>query len=275
LGGTTDNTLNRKEYVPVAEVKSEIQEWVEDGGKADYVTLSGSGEPTLHTRFGDILRFIRERTPFPAALLSNGTLFFLPEVREAAHHADVVKLSLSVWDQFSFDHINSPHPGLQLHKIIEGHRAFRETFCGKLWIEVFLLRGMNTAQHHIEEIAKLVESISPDETHLNTVVRPPAEDFARAVPRKQMEALAGLFRPRAKVIAEFPSDKSADVAANEGTILAMLRRRPCTAKQIAEVFGMHLNEVSKYVGKLSRTGKIRAQGRGREAYFVAVGTGGG
>lgn len=119
------------------------------------------------------------------------------------------------------------------------------------------------------------DTIGPDEIHLNTAVRPPAEDFALAMPRKEMDALAGLFRPTAKVIAEFPSETSADVAANEDTILAMLQRRPCTAQQIAEVFGMHLNEVSKYIGMLSRTGKIRSQDSGREGYFVAVEAGGG
>ena len=89
--------------------------------------------------------------------------------------------------------------------------------------------------------------------------------------RKEMEALAGLFRPAAKVIAEFTSDKSADVAANESTILVMLKRRSCTTAQIAEAFGMHMNEVSKYVGKLLRTHRIRADRAGDDVYYAATG----
>jgi len=274
LGHTTNKTLDRHEYAPVWHVQSELDAWSKEDGKADYITLSGSGEPTLHKRFGDVLKFVHERTPIPSALLSNGTLFWQPAVREAAKRADLVKLSLSAWDQSSFEHINRPHSDLRFARIVEGYRAFRSVFQGTLWLEVFLIGGTNSVLADVEKIASLAETIGPDEIHLNTAVRPPSEDFAFAVPQKEMEALAGLFSPCAKVIAEFSSDKSADVVASADTILAMLRRRPCTAQQIAEVFGMHLNEVSKYLGKLSRTGKIRSQDSGREGYFVAVEAGG-
>jgi wyosine [tRNA(Phe)-imidazoG37] synthetase (radical SAM superfamily) len=270
LGRTTRKTVLRKEYVPLKKVQAELARWVKGGGKTDYITLAGSGEPTLHLRFGEVLGFIRKHTPFPAVLLSNGTLFDQPAVRKSACQADIVKLSLSAWDQDSFEHINRPHPSLVFNRVVDGYRAFRDEFRGKLWIEVFLLWGMNSVPRDVEKIAKLVKTIGPDEIHLNTAVRPPAEDFAVPVPRRQMESLASLFRPRAKIIAEFPADKSADIAANETTILAMLRRRPCTARQIADVFGMHLNEVAKYLGKLTRTGAVRAQVKNRETYYAAV-----
>ncbi len=269
LGHTTHKTLNRKEYVPVADVEAELEAWIKDGGKADYITLSGSGEPTLHDRFGDILQFIRDQTTIPTALLSNGTLFWRPEVREAAKRANLVKLSLSAWDQTSFDHINRPHPDLKFQQIMDGYRAFRNEFQGKLWIEVFLVWGSNTVPRDLEKIAALAEAMGPDEIHLNTAVRPPAEEYAFAMPRRKMEELTELFRPVATVIAEFSSDKSSDAAANEDTILAMLKRRPCTAQQISEVFGMHLNEVSKYIGKLLRNGKIGRHDRDGESYYAA------
>ena len=274
LGHTTNKTLDRKEYVPAADVKAELEDWFKKNEKADYITLSGSGEPTLHEQFGEILQFIRNRNSIPAALLSNGTLFWRPEVREAAKTADIVKLSLSAWDQLSFERINRPHPALKFGDIVDGYRAFRSEYRGKLWIEVFLMQGVNTALQDMEKIAAIVESIRPDEVHLNTSVRPPAEKLAIALKRNEMEALTGLFHPPARVIAEFPPDKSADVAANEETILAMLKRRPCTAQQIAGVFGMHPNEVSKYVGKLLRTDRIRSQTTGNDTYYIVAEHGG-
>ena len=270
MGRTTRRTIERRAYVPPASIEAELEAWTREGVKADYVTLSGSGEPTLHGEFGGILQAMRRRTGLPTALLSNGTLFGLSEVREAAKQADVVKLSLSAWDPVSFDRIQRPHPEVRFERILDGYRAFRDGFRGRLWIEVFLVPGMNSAPGEVGRIASLVASIGPDETHLNTAVRPPAEPFVRAVPRTEMEALARLFRPAASVTAEFPSDLSAEVAADERAILAMLQRRPCTAAQIADVFGMHPNEVSKYVGRLSRTGRIRATGSGRDAYFEAI-----
>jgi wyosine [tRNA(Phe)-imidazoG37] synthetase (radical SAM superfamily) len=256
----------------VAAVEAELNTWIQEGGKADYITLAGSGEPTLHDKFGHILEFIRNRTDIPVALLSNGTLFTQPEVREAAKQANLVKLSLSAWDQVSLEQVNRPHSELKFQQIAKGYRAFRDEFQGKLWIEVFLIWGTNSIRQDVEKIAALIEAIGPDEIHLNTAVRPPAEEWALAMPRMGMEALTGLFRPAAKVIAEFPADKSAEVEANEGTLLAMLKRRPCTAEQIAGVFGMHLNEVSKYIGKLLRTGRIQAQAGEHEVYYAAVET---
>jgi len=270
LGRTTHKTIQRAEYAPIWHVEAELDAWMKEGGQADHITLSGSGEPTLHARFGEILQFIRTRTAIPTVLLSNGTLFFLPEVREAACRADIVKLSLSAWDQRSFEQVNRPQPGLQFECVVEGQRAFREGFHGKLWIEVFLLGGINTVRRDIKAIAALVESIAPDEIHLNTAVRPPAEAFALAVPREQMEALSGLFHPPAKVIAEFAAGDSAEIEANERTILAMLQRRPCTAAQIAEAFGMHVNEVSKYVGKLLSMGQIHADRTRDGVYYAAT-----
>jgi wyosine [tRNA(Phe)-imidazoG37] synthetase (radical SAM superfamily) len=269
LGQTTHKTLERREYVPTEKVKAELEEWSKKDGKADYITLAGSGEPTLHSNFGEIISFARDCTGLPTVLLSNGTLFRQPEVRKQAKSADIVKLSLSAWDQASFEQVNRPHSDLRFDDIVNGYRAFRNEYGKKLFIEVFLVWGTNSIQKDVEKIAAIIETIEPDEIHLNTAVRPPAEEFAFVMPRKKMEQMTDLFIPVARVISEFSSDKSYDITANEDTILAMLRRRPCTAQQIGEVFGMHLNEVSKYIGKLSRTGKIEAQNTGKEAYYVA------
>lgn len=268
LGRTTKKTIRRAVYAPLTPIKSDLAAWLKAGGKADYITLAGSGEPTLHTGFGEIPRFVHERSGIPVALLSNGTLFWKPEVRQAAQQADLVKLSLSAWNQNSFEQINRPHHSLDFKKIVEGYKMFRDIFQGRLWIEVFLVWGTNSTQHDVEKIARIVSAIAPDEIHLNTAVRPPAEDFAFAMPEAAMQHLTKLFQPQAKVIAEFPADKSADVAANEQTILAMLKRRPCTASQIAHVFGMHPNEVSKYIGKLLRTGAIKPSKSGVETYYT-------
>ncbi len=270
LGRTKHQTLNRADYVPIREVKSEIEAWLKDRGTADYITLAGSGEPTLHARFGDMLRFIHDQTAIPTALLSNGTLFDQPEVRAAACHADLVKLSLSAWDTVSFGQVNRPHPDLDFQRIIDGYRTFRDMYHGTLWLEVFLVWGTNSVQRDVERIAAIAESIAPDEIHLNTATRPPAESFAFAMPRREMQARTALFQPTARVIAEFSTDSSSEVAVNEDTILATLQRRPCTALQLAEVFGMHRNEVAKYIGKLLRTDRIRSQDKDNETYYVAV-----
>lgn len=273
LGPTTCRTVKRQEYVPTAEVLAEIHDWLDSDGEADVITLSGSGEPTLHSRFGDVIELIRRRTDIPVLLLTNGTQLHLAEVREEASRANMVKVSLSAWDEQSFEHVNRPCPGLTFAQLVAGEAVFRKEFSGQLFLEVFLLRGINSAPADVRRTAKLARRIGPDRVQLNTAVRPPAEKLAVALPAEHMAELAQLFTPTAEVIAEFSADHAADVRANEDTILAMLQRRPCTAPQVAAAFGMHLNEVSKYVGKLCRTGSVEAQHRGAEVYYSAASRG--
>ena len=269
LGPTPRKTLERREYVPTEAVRAELVRWRDEGGHADYVTLSGSGEPTLHSHFGEVLQFAKQELRLPAVLLTNGSLLFLPEVREAACNADVAKLSLSAWDEASFRKINRPHPVLDFNRSVEGMREFRRLFSGKFWLEVFLVAGLNDTPEDIDHIAALAELIAPDKIQLNTAVRPPAESSVRPVDRETMETLAARFRPRAEVIADFSVRPGSAVAVHETGILDMLRRRPCTAQQIADVFGMHLNEVAKYTGHLLRENRIHALPRGGEIYYEA------
>jgi len=268
LGRTTHKTVERREYVPIDDVLSELDRWLVGGGRADVITLSGSGEPTLHSGFGEVLDFIRTHTAVPSVVLTNGALLHLPEVRAAASRADVVKTSLSAWDQHSFEWVNRPHVQLWFEQVLEGQKTFRTEFSGKLYLEVFAVGGMNAMASSMGKIADLAEEISPDRIQLNTAVRPPAEDFVEAVSPKRLAALCPLFRPPAQVIAEFDEKIDGKIQLNTEALMSMLRRRPCTSEQIAKGFGMHVNEVSKYLGSLLRTGRIRAIRKNGSVYYA-------
>jgi wyosine [tRNA(Phe)-imidazoG37] synthetase (radical SAM superfamily) len=271
LGRTTHKTLTRKEYLPMDKVVAELGEWLETGETADVITLSGSGEPTLHSGFGRVIEFARNATDIPVALLTNGTLLGDPEVRAQAAQAHIVKVSLSAWDTFSFEHVNRPHAKVVFQHFLEGLWQFRGEFRGELWIEVFLVWGTNTTVKDVSKISELVQPLHPDKVHLNTAVRPPCEEYAYAVPENQMGALAKLFDPPAEVIAEYDGSRvSAKAHAREADVLGMLERRPCTLRQICRAFGLHPNEVSKYLGKLMRAGQVGERRQDGESYFSGV-----
>ncbi len=270
LGRTTLKTMERKEYVPVNEVVEEMDKWMRHHpGEASYITLAGSGEPTLHSRFGEIIEFAREYPKTPVALLTNGTTLHLPEVRLAASRADVVKITLSAWDQKSFKSIHRPQSNLKFKQVLEGEQLLREEFQGDIWMEVVILKGINSERDDVLRIAEIARSIRPDRIHLNTCVRPPAEDFASPVSHELLSELAGLFEPCAEVITEFRPDSSSTFTDNETAILDILRRRPCTAQEMAKLFGMHLNEVAKHLGRLTRTSAVQVRsGKHDKYYFV-------
>lgn len=270
IGRTTNRTVTRQEYVPVDAVVTEVAQWLKVDGNAHYITLSGCGEPTLHSGFGEVLKFIRASSRIPTVLLTNGTMLHLPEVRSAACHAHIVKVSLSAWDQASYEWVNRPHPDLEFSQLVEGQRAFRAQFSGKLWMEVFLIAGMNSTPSDVSRIAALAEEIGPDRIHLNTAVRPPAEQFVAPLSRERLSSLIHLFRPTAEVIADFEAKQKAGLHPTQEAIHSMLQRRPSTADQIAKAFGMHLNEVSKYLGVLMREKRIDAKRLERSLYYVAL-----
>ncbi len=269
LGKTTNKTCVRKEYVPLNEVTQEITKWLDSGVSADYLTLSGSGEPTLHSGFGDVLAFVGNMTEIPTVVLTNATLLYLPEVRDSACNARIVKVSLSAWDQASFETINRPCEGLSFDLLVEGQKALRRQFDGEIWMEVVMLEGLNTNDEDVKKIAALAAEIGPDKVHLNTAVRPPAEAYATQVTPGRLSELAKFFTPAGEIVAAFSSRQAKTTAVQGDEIEAMLRRRPCTAEQVASSFGMHLNEVSKYLGHMLHTGKIRSERTDNGVFYFA------
>lgn len=202
VGETTSITSERREYVPVQAVIEEFDRWLAGGGTADYVTFSGSGEPTLHSRIGDVVEAIRERCGFKIALLTNSTLLWHPEVRAAVAGVDLVKVSLSVTDDAMLAKVNRHARGVSFKQIIEGIQSFRNVFTGVLWHEVFVLKGINDNEETMRSIASLSASFKPDKVHLNTVTRTPATTGAIAADYSKLVTFAGLFTPSAEVIAD-------------------------------------------------------------------------
>jgi wyosine [tRNA(Phe)-imidazoG37] synthetase (radical SAM superfamily) len=269
LGQTTAKAIDRREYVPTQAVLKEIKDWLKTDGQADYITLSGSGEPTLHSGFGDILAYIGSNTDIPSLLLTNGSLLYLPEVRQAAAEASVVKASLSAWDQASLGWINRPHEQLVFKQLISGLKRFRNHYRGRLWMEVFLVAGMNSMPDDVRKIAALAKTIAPERIQLNTAVRPPAEEFVTPLAKERLVSLTDLFTPKAEIIAEFNTSRQTRLQVTQDTILEMLRRRPCTAQQIANGFDMHINEVLKYLGSLLRKDQVHTESMKNGVYYIA------
>jgi wyosine [tRNA(Phe)-imidazoG37] synthetase (radical SAM superfamily) len=251
-------------------VLDELDRFFASDVTTDVITLAGSGEPTLHTRFGEVLDRIRGRSTVPAVLLSNGTLFPIPDVRTQAARAHVVKVSLSAWDPTSFARVNRPHPALHFDAIVESYRSFRSEFDGKFCLEVFLIPGTNTAPDQVARIAELARAIGPDVVQLNTAVRPPAAPSARALTADRMEELARIFQPPAEVIAAFASPCRRTEALDGERVLRILDRRPCTADQLASVSGVPPAEAIDVLAVLEQAGRIRPQVVDGDTYYVRV-----
>jgi wyosine [tRNA(Phe)-imidazoG37] synthetase (radical SAM superfamily) len=269
LGPTTCKTFQRKEWVPVELVLQQVEEKLDT--RPDYITLSGSGEPTLFTPLDKLIEGIRALTDIPIAVLTNGSLLDDWDVQWELSGADLVIPSLDAGHERSFRLVNRPHEGISFERMLKGLVSSRRRFHKPYWLEVFLLGGYTTSERELAEIRRCVELIQPDRVQLNTVTRPPAEDYAIAVPRGRLEEIAATFSPPAEVIAEFHSVQALEVGeASREEILQLLRRRPCSIDDIADGLGMHRNEVLKSVEHLNTEGLVEGSQVAGKSYYRAV-----
>ena len=255
LGQTTSKTIDRREWVPITDVVDEIRESL--SSNPDYITLSGSGEPTLHSQVGELIASIKEITDVPVAVLTNGSLLWQDDVRKQLLGADLVIPSLDAGDEVMFRRVNRPHHAIPFEQMLAGLIDFRQQFRGRYWLEVFILSGLTDFPTQSSKLVECVHRIEPDRVQLNTVTRPPAEPYAQGVSQERLAQLCSAFEPTAEVIADYRGvHREAVFAAGREEILAMLRRRPCSITDIAHGLNMHRNEVVKYLEELSAEGQL-------------------
>jgi wyosine [tRNA(Phe)-imidazoG37] synthetase (radical SAM superfamily) len=270
LGATTDKSVRRQSYVPKGEVLRELREVLDsESDRIDFVTFSGSGEPTLNSDIGSMIGQIKTFTEVPVAVLTNGSLFCRDDVRRDLGKADLVVPSLDAVTESTFARINRPHESLTVELIIEGLRKFTREFVGQIWLEIMLVKGVNDSPEELRQMADLVRGLRVGKIHLNTVERPPAEEFALAISAEEMRDIVSAFDSRAEVITDFDRSVSHETRSEdmESEILSLLKRRPCTVDDISNSLGIHMNEVIKHVNHLTRNGTIRRVKHGDKWYY--------
>ncbi len=267
-GATTALTLKRDEYTPTDEIIAELDDYLKSGPPLDYITFSGSGEPTLHNGIGRIIGFLKGRHPrYKVAVLTNGTLLHDRKLREELMSADLAMPSLDAVSEEVFRKVNRPHEGIPLDCMIEGLIAFREEFGGALWLEIFIVSGLNDSESELQMMKKALGRIKPDRVQINTLDRPGAESWVMPAGKGELESISSFLN--GEVIASFRSRKKVRSFSRdmETHIVSTLKRRPCTARDLSAVLGLHLNEVNKYLQLLLESGKITSEEEARGLFF--------
>lgn len=290
VGATTRHVCDRGEYVPTAEILAEIERYCADPerlAQVDVVTVTASGEPTLHSGLGRVIRFLKERTGKPVAVLTNGTNLHRQDVVADLSQADIVIPSLDAVLAGSFRRLNRPAPCVDLAEMIEGLVSFSRAFAGELWLEILLAEGVNDSDADVAALLEVIGRMRLSRVQLNTVARPPLEKFALPVSRQRLEAVAARIAampgvPRVEIIAHGISTfgQGGEKAAAEGAlrfpdhesvreeILQMLQRRPCTAADIDRVFPLGgPDRVEQLLAPLVQSGRIEQRQHGGRTYY--------
>jgi wyosine [tRNA(Phe)-imidazoG37] synthetase (radical SAM superfamily) len=259
-GTTTSLSAERREWVRADEVIAELSDFLSSSPTIDVVTITGSGEPTLNTGLTAVIGFLKKNFPaYKTALLTNGTLLTLPDVRNAACLFDVVLPSLDAVSDAVFSRINRPHPLFDNKKIIAGIAEFSRGYRGVLWLEVFIVPGINDLPEELSALKDAAKSINPARVQLNTLDRPGACADVVPASAERLSEIASFFSPLAVEIVSRrynPPLSGVPAIELESMISATLQRRPSTVEDLAAASGRPVNDVFAVLERQKQEGSV-------------------
>ncbi len=261
LGRTQPLTNERKEYYPSAKILAEVRKSLKahQPGEIDWITFVGSGEPTLHSRIGWLIQEVKGITELPVAVITNGSLLYLPEVRRELSAADAVMPTLDAGEAKLYRQINRPHPEITFERLLGGLIAFRQEYSGRLWVEVMLVQGMNDTPQALQDIAKALQRVEPDAIHISLPTRPPAETWVQIPPEESLLQARAILGHIAEVV--HPAEGSFDLSGYDNPIdavVGIITRHPMRQEELERTLDRWSpGQVSQALAKLAASGRAQ------------------
>jgi wyosine [tRNA(Phe)-imidazoG37] synthetase (radical SAM superfamily) len=272
-GKTTNLTFQRRAYVSFEAVKAELDHYWEHNEDPDYITLSGSGEPTLNLELGRVISYIKDQKPgVKVAVLTNASLLKDPDVRQELSLADLVVPSLDAVSTAAFARINRPVKGVSVEDIIQGIQAFAREFTGKIWLEIFILPGINDTPQELKALKAVILSIDPEMVQLNTLDRPGTVSHIRPATPAQLDRVKEILGLDIIQIIARTTDKKnkgqhRDMAS---AILETIHRRPCTREDLAAILSVNPDQMDTLLATLEAEGRIEARHQARGVFYQTI-----
>ncbi len=261
LGRSTPLVNERKNYYVPEAILAEVQAALaaHRPGDIDWITFVGSGEPTLHSSLGLLIRQVKTLTDLPVAVITNGSLLYLPEVRQELSAADAVLPTLDAGNAQLYRQINRPWPRLTLERLLDGLTAFRQVYHGQLWIEVMLVKGLNDTEDALRGIATALRSIEPDQVHIVLPTRPPAEPWVEPPDEAGLMRAVAILGDVAQIV--HPAEGDFDLSGCDTVveaIVSIITRHPMREDELARALERWTSgQVQEALEALALSGKAQ------------------
>ncbi|MFA5336910.1 MAG: radical SAM protein [Candidatus Omnitrophota bacterium] len=270
LGETTKKTIKRFFYVDPVELKKELTKIVNRNPKIDYISISGSGEPTLHKGLDKIIDTIRETTnnKYRVCVITNSSLLYKKEVRKELEKADLIIPSLDAATEESFSRIDKPHKQITLKKIVDGLINLRKEFKGKIWLEIMILGGINDSLKEAGIFKKLVAKIKPDKVQLNLPIRPSGASIALP-DYERVKKIKKIIGKKCEIVSSFYKDAQNNFSKSvQSDIMKYLNIRPATMRDLEKSVGIEKGTLARQIKRMLDLGLIIKKIYNRKVYFV-------
>ena len=256
-GRTTGKTLERRSFYPVEDILAQAREAVK-GRKVEFLTFSGEGEPTLNKDIGRLIRRLKAEFTIPVAVITNSTLMTDAAVRHDLYAADLVMPSLDAADQRTFCRVDRCHRNLAVAAIIRALILFRRYYHGQMWLEIMLVKDINDLPEHLMKLRRAVADINPDRVQLNTVVRPPAEPWAKPMSHDDLVQIQMLFGPGADIVDLPVGTRQRRFRGDpDEAIVTLVGGRPVTRDDITRSLGIQRRQLNQAIQRLLRRHRIK------------------
>jgi wyosine [tRNA(Phe)-imidazoG37] synthetase (radical SAM superfamily) len=261
LGRTRPVTNERREYVDPTTIVAQLHSVLaaHAPGEIDWLTFVGSGEPTLNSSLGSMIRQVKAISDIPVAVITNGALLFLPEVQQDLLVADAVLPTLDAGSAVLYKKINRPHPGVPFEQVVAGLVAFRKVYQGKYWVEIMMVKGINDTEPALRELAVVLDQIEPDEIHINQPIRPPAEPWVQPTDDEGFLRARAILGDKARVFT-FPEGHFDFGQYNDpvDAILAIITRHPMRQSELEQTLKeWGKDDVGQALKKLHASGRAQ------------------
>lgn len=271
LGRTTKQVMRRFSFVDLNKMSIEIRQKIKDYPNIDYITIAGSGEPTLHKDLDKIISRLKKAThnKYPVCVITNSSLLYRKTVRNELQQADLIIPSLDAATPEIFNKINRPHKKVSFVKILDGLFKLRKEFRGEIWLEIMLMEGFNCNAQEADKFRKIVKELKPDKVQLNIPVRPAGIDIS--IPNMvKLNKIKNIIMGGTEIVSEYKKKKERgdNFCSEEESILRFLRVRPGTLKDLSEALNIVAEEVIKQLNTLLDKKLIKKSGKGKNKYFV-------
>jgi wyosine [tRNA(Phe)-imidazoG37] synthetase (radical SAM superfamily) len=273
LGRTQPLMNERRDYVPPQAILTEVRQALaaHTPGTIDWVSFVGSGEPTLHARLGWLIRQVQALTTIPVAVITNGALLHLPEVRAELAAADAVLPTLCAGTAALYRQIHRPHPESTYERLLNGLITFRTVYAGKLWVEVMLLRGLNDTEAALHDIAAALRQIQPDAVHITLPERPPAEPWVQPPDAEGLARALAILGSIAQVV--HPAGDF-DLSSYEGlldAVIGIITRHPMRQDELERTLGRWApGQVRRALAELATSGHAQVVERYGTRFWSAA-----
>lgn len=238
-GATAKFIMKRDSFIDVDNLKKEIIESLKMI-KPDCITFSGQGEPTLNKDIGKIINWIKEITDIKVVVITNSGLLSDKNLRNDLKNADIIIPTLNSINQKTFEKINRAAKEITIDKIKDGIKKLGEEFLGEIWIETFIIEGINDTFEEMEGLYNFLKNIKYKKLQLNRLDRMGAETWVLPARDERLyeiqKYLAKKGLNNVEVIGKFSIKEDDKIKVNSELVSNMEKKRKYSKTEIEAIY---------------------------------------